>query len=161
VLLNWLKRRSLTQAGRRCWRQREYTQSIHWYEEALALDRSLWGDNHLHVAQDYDNIDVAYRGMGELARAMEYYQKAIAILETISTQHIFLPTPYNHMGIACAHNGDYGRAVEYHEKALFIQRKWAGPMAKRVTKTTETLLGSARAKLEREQRAPDQRLVIR
>ena len=148
---NWFKRRSLTQAGRQYWRQQEYKKSIQCYEDALNLDRSLKGEAHLHVAQDYDNIGVAYRGMGDLDRAIEYYQKAINILEGISPEHIFLPTPYNHIGIAWKYKGDYRRAVEYHEKALLIQRASAGPFAAQVTKTTETLLGSARAKLERQE----------
>ncbi len=154
MFLSWIKnaikRRSLTQSGRQYWRQHQYEKSIQCYEEALRLDRSLKGENHQHVAQDYDNIGIAYRGMDKLDRAIEYYQKAIAILEGISPEHIFLPSPYNHIGIAYQYKGNYRRAIEYHEKAMLIQRKAAGPFVNQVTSTTETLLETARAKLERE-----------
>jgi len=145
-----IKRSSLTQSGRQYWRQGQDERSIECYEEALRLDLSLKGENHQDVAQDYDNIGVAYKGMGEYDRAIEYYRKAIAILEGISPEHILLPAPYNHIGIAYGYKGDYRRAVEYHEKALRIQRKWGGPLAGLATGATETLLGAARAKLERE-----------
>jgi|LGOV01.1.fsa_nt_gb tetratricopeptide (TPR) repeat protein len=150
TLIDWfrtrIKRRTATRKGRQYWREGKYELSVQCYEEALLLDVATKGPQHAHVAQDYDNIGVAYRGMGQYDRAIEYYEKAVAILEEITPEHILLPSPYNHIGIAYRYKNDYDRAVEYHEKALRIQKRWGGPLAGPATRTTETLLEAARAK---------------
>ena len=148
--MHWLRtrrqRKAAMREGREHWRQHNYQKSIECYELALQLDMETKGTDHPHVAEDYDNIGVAYKGMGDFDRAAECLKKAIAILESVSSNHILLPAPYNHLGIVYTELGDYDRAVECHERALAIQRKAAGPFAGAVTRTTEVLLGAARAK---------------
>ena len=146
---NAIKRRSLTHSGRQYWRRKEYEKAIECYEAVLCLDLSFKRKDHRHVAEDYDNIGIGYRGLGDYDRAIEYYLKAIDILERVSPDHILLPSPYNHIGIAYRYKGNYKLAAEYHEKALRIQRMWAGPFVSTVTRTTATLLAAARTELER------------
>src|SRR5262249_4335917 len=89
------------------------------FQDALTICRAALGERHLLVATSYNNLAVAYRDLGEPARAVEYHEKALAIRRAaLGERHTAVATSYNNLAIAYLGLGEPARAVEYHEKAL-------------------------------------------
>ena len=55
-------------------------------EEALALERELHGDTHLHVAQVQENLGRAFHDAGDHARSQAAYEEAILIFRSIPVE---------------------------------------------------------------------------
>jgi hypothetical protein len=67
------------------------------------------------------------KGVGEYSKAIEYYEKALAItLEVHGDQHPTVAIRYNNLGSVCKASGEYSKAIEYFEKALAIDLKVHG-----------------------------------
>jgi len=147
-ILSWFQyqrqRGALVREGKGHWRRGEQDQAITCFEKSLEMDLAVKDADSLEVADDYDNLAVSYKALGDFGRALELLKKATAILESISVQHFMLPRCYNHLGIVYSKLDEYARAVECHEKALAIQKKQLGPFGGSIIKTTQTLLDAAR-----------------
>ena len=65
--------------------------------------------------------------MGDYPKALEYYQKALAIKEKVlGEEHPSTATSYNNIGGVFDSRGDYPKALEYYQKALAIFEKVLG-----------------------------------
>ncbi|MBF0536906.1 MAG: tetratricopeptide repeat protein [Nitrospirae bacterium] len=47
------------------------------------MDTAVYGDNHHYVARDYNNIGSVWDELREKEKALEFYQKALNILESV------------------------------------------------------------------------------
>jgi len=54
-------------------------QAIEYYEQALSVDKEVYGDRHPNVATDLNNIGGAWYALGEQKKALEYYEQALGI----------------------------------------------------------------------------------
>ena len=87
------------------------------------------------------------KGVGEYSRAIEYYEKALAIdLKVHGDQHPEVATCYNNIGLVYYSQGEYSRAIEYYEKALAILLKVHGDGHPN-TKSCAESLAAAKAQL--------------
>ena len=75
----------------------------------------------------YGMLGLAYGNKGEYDKAIEYYEKALAIqLEVHGAEHPDIGTNYNNIGLAYGNKGEYDKAIEYYEKAFAIRLKTLG-----------------------------------
>ena len=69
----------------------------------------------------FNNIGLVYEEQGDYGKALEYYEKALAISEKVlGTDHPSTATTYNNIGGVYRAQGDYGKAYEYYEKAFEV-----------------------------------------
>jgi hypothetical protein len=64
-------------------------------DQALAIDRAVYGDNHPEVAIRLNNLGSAYFALGEKQKAKQYFQSAHAIFN-----HFFGPAHPNTKTVA-------------------------------------------------------------
>jgi len=53
--------------------------AIGYYEQALSIDKAVYGDRHPNVAIDLNNIGSAWYALGDSQRAKECFQQAYDI----------------------------------------------------------------------------------
>jgi tetratricopeptide (TPR) repeat protein len=97
-------------------RAREAVQLLSWAVEAA---RAV-GDRRVEGA-DLGNLGVAYADLGEVQRAMEYYEQALVIAHEIGDRRNEGAWLGN-LGLAYADLGEVRRAIESYEQALVIAR---------------------------------------
>ena len=80
------------------------------------------------MATSYGNIGKAHDNKGELDKALEYYQKALAIyLKQLGPEHPDVAMSYNNMAYVYKAKKDLAKAKEYWAKAYAIRLKKLGP----------------------------------
>jgi len=80
------------------------------------------------VASSYNNIGEVHRNKGEYDKALDHYQKCLAIeLKQLGPEHPDVATSYNNMALAYKAKKDLAKAKEYWEKAYAILSKKLGP----------------------------------
>ena len=70
-------------------------------------------------AISYGNLGLVYQARGELDKAIEYHEKALAISEALSLKQ-GVARNYGNLGLVYQTRGELDKATEYHEKALAI-----------------------------------------
>jgi nephrocystin-3 len=65
------------------------------------------------------------RNRGDLARAEQYYQQALAIFENLAPNSLEMARTLNNLGNVAADRGDLARAEQYYQQALAIFEKLA------------------------------------
>jgi tetratricopeptide (TPR) repeat protein len=71
--------------------------------------------DHLRLGQVYADMSITFRAAGEVDRAIDYGQRALAVAATLG--HVGLQARARHyLGMACYDLGDYPRAVESLEQ---------------------------------------------
>ena len=55
--------KALNAMGLRLYKQGKYKQALDYYEQALAIDKKAYGEEHPAVARDLTNIGAAWFGM--------------------------------------------------------------------------------------------------
>ena len=71
----------LNQAGVVAQTLGQYQKAIGYLELALASDLTTFGEDHLTVARDRNNLGLAWKSLGEAQKAIEYYELALATLK--------------------------------------------------------------------------------
>lgn len=98
----------------------DFNKAIEYYEKALAIDRSIFGDSHESIARDLNNLGNAWREMGNSTKAINLLEQSLGIVNS-SLKNIdpdIVGTLMNNLGSAWYEKSDYSRAIEYFEKAL-------------------------------------------
>ena len=86
--------------------------------------RHALGEKHSDTATTYNNIAVVHDNQGDYDKALEFYQKALAIFEKVlGSEHPSTATTYNNIAFVHYNKGDYDKALEYFQKALTIREK--------------------------------------
>ena len=81
----------------------------------------------LVTASAYHNLASAYYAQGDYAKALEWFEKALAIREKVlGKESPSNATTYNNIALVCDKQGDYAKALEWFEKALEIYEKLLG-----------------------------------
>ena len=80
------------------------------------------------MARSYNNIGLVYDNKGEYDKALEYYQKSLAIkLKQLGPEHPSVAISYHNMAYVYKAKKDLAKAKEYWEKAYAIRLKKLGP----------------------------------
>jgi tetratricopeptide (TPR) repeat protein len=93
---------------------------IHWQEAGLAAAQRL--QNRSHEAIHLCNLGLAFAALGETHRAIELYERAMAIERSIGDER-GVGTNLNNLALAYAELGEIGCAIEYHEQHLALARR--------------------------------------
>ncbi len=98
----------------------DYEMAINYYEEALFIDRSVFGESHHIVARDLNNLGTAWRSSGDSEKAIEYYEQTLSIVrETPGDKHSDISgTVLNNLGLTWGSKGDYLKAIEFYKQSL-------------------------------------------
>ena len=134
----------------------EYKAAVNYYEQALAIDRAVFGESHHTVIRDLNNLGMAWQALAETGKAIKTYEQVLRIVKEFPGEkhpHM-LGTVLNNLGLLWSGKGDYGKAIEYYEQAL---TNWEKIFSKNHPKIAVTLsnLGTAQYALGNLQQAAD------
>ncbi len=119
--------RLLNEAGYTVKEMGENKKAIAYYEQALAIDRKVFGEEHPDVAIDLNNLGAAWSALGENKKAIAYYEQALAIdRKVFGEEHPKVAIRLNNLGMAWSDLGEKKKAIAYYEQALAIDRKVFG-----------------------------------
>ncbi len=98
----------------------EYKTAIKYYEQALAIDRSVFGELHQIVARDLNNLGTAWRSSGDTEKAIEYYERALRIIREAPGEKYpgISGMVLNNLGLTWGSKNDYLKAITYYKQAL-------------------------------------------
>jgi len=117
--------------------------AIKCYEQALEIDREIYGEKHPDVATRLSNLGLAWDSLGDPKKAIGYFEQALEIdREIYGEKHPDVATRLNNLGLAWNSLGDSKKAIEYFEQALSIVREVCGEKHPQVAKMLSNL-GSA------------------
>jgi tetratricopeptide (TPR) repeat protein len=96
-------------------------------EQALALQRKLFGEQHPAVANSLNNLGVVCREQGDLAAARKHIEQALALRRKLfGEQHPDVANSLASLGWLCHARGDLPAARKLFEQALALHRKLHG-----------------------------------
>jgi tetratricopeptide (TPR) repeat protein len=102
-------------------------EAISYYEQALSIDKAVYGDRHPDVARDLNNIGEAWRVLGESKKAIEYLEQALSIdKEVHGNRHPNVAIDLSNIGSAWYALGEPKKAIEYYKQALSIGKEVYG-----------------------------------
>lgn len=119
----------------------EYQEAVKYYDHALDIDRSVYGESHYIIARDLNNLGSAWLSFGEPAKALDYFEQALRIVREFNgDKHPGIAgTTLNNLGSAWSGKGDYDKAVDYFEQALINWDKVYGEKHPNVAITLNNL----------------------
>jgi tetratricopeptide (TPR) repeat protein len=57
--------------------------AVDYYEQALDIDREVYGDRHPSVARDLNNLGGAWDSLGDSKKAVGYFEQALDIFREV------------------------------------------------------------------------------
>jgi tetratricopeptide (TPR) repeat protein len=76
----------------------------------------------------YNNIGILCKSKGDLDKAIEYYEKSLAIrLKNLVADHPDIAISYSNIGFTWKSKGDYDKALDNYKKCLAIRLKILDP----------------------------------
>ena len=70
----------------------------------------------------YNDLGLVYQAKGEWDRAIEFYERSLAIKEKVGDEH-GMSTTLNNLGSVYQDKGEWDRAIEFYERSLAIVEK--------------------------------------
>ena len=88
----------------------------------------MLGPAHPSTAQTYNNLATVYLAMGDYPKALEYYEKALKIVETVlGPEHPYPATTCHNMSHVYLEIHDLDNAIRYSDRALAVFLRVLGP----------------------------------
>ena len=104
-----------------------HNQAMEFGTKALDIRLSIFGENHLAVANSYNSIGLTYGYLGDQKNALKYLLKALDIKRSsFGENHPSVAISYNNAGSTYGELSNHKMALEYLLKALDIQRSLFG-----------------------------------
>jgi tetratricopeptide (TPR) repeat protein len=104
-----------------------YDRAIERFEQALAIQRELHGDEHPSVSATLTNLAIAFASRGDLDQAFALDARALELERKIfGEEHPRVARLLASTGIDLHHRGEYEAAVERLEQALAMQERLMG-----------------------------------
>lgn len=94
--------------------RKDFEEALDYLKQALALKLKYDPEN---VAKNYTNIGVAFEGIGDSTKALEYYFKGLEAAEKINNK-IDMSTAVNNIGSWYYEKQDYKKAKPYLKRAI-------------------------------------------
>lgn len=114
-----LKANLFNDLGRCYYKILEFQPALNWYQRALEIRQSIFGDWHADTAESLNDIAVVYSDFDEHERALEYDKKALEIrLKVLGEHNHDTALSYMNIGGSYARVGEYERAIECAQKSL-------------------------------------------
>jgi tetratricopeptide (TPR) repeat protein len=108
-------------------RQGKYAEAQPLSEQALAIRRRLFSEDHPLTASAYNELASNLDDQGKYADAQPLYEKALAIRRRLlGDDHPLTALSYNDLASSLDGQGDYAAAQPLYEKALAIRRRLLG-----------------------------------
>ena len=105
----------------------DHANSIQYYNQALDLAMSNFGEMHFLTANIYNNLCFYYIATGEYAKALEYTKKATKIYEAVlDPDDPTIATSYNNIGHAYSEIGNIDSALMYYNKSVSMEERILG-----------------------------------
>jgi tetratricopeptide (TPR) repeat protein/GTPase SAR1 family protein len=118
-------------------------QAMRYIQQALEIDRAVYGKRHPKVASDLNNLGEVLRDLGKPNKAIDYYQQALEIYrEVCGEEDHKLADTLNNLGMAMDSLGEYKKSLNYFQQALDIDSKVYGEEHQNVASRLNNL-GSA------------------
>jgi eukaryotic-like serine/threonine-protein kinase len=115
----------------------QYERSLELAEQAVSLQRSLHGDNHLRVAQSLNNLGQTLRALAHYKEAIEAHLAALDIIrfEEPVFEPVTLADTHHHLGRAYYSAEQYDEALTSFERALSLRQRAFGAESLPVAET--------------------------
>ncbi len=105
----------------------EFDKAIRYFEQALAVFRQVFGEEHPKVSINWSNLGAAWAEKGEYNKAIDYYEKALVVdCKLYGDGHPNVATRWFNLGNAWKNKGEIDQAIGYYEKALAAFRQVFG-----------------------------------
>lgn len=105
----------------------DYDKALDYYQKALPLNISKYGQASPDVAMCYSNIGLVLYYQGNYHEALCFHQNAMTIrLEIYGEQHQSVANTYSNIGLVYDCQGLYAEAMDYYQKALKIRKSIYG-----------------------------------
>ena len=105
-----------------------YAEAVGLYTAELAAEEAKPKPSWVQLSYLNDLLGVALNKAGQYDKALEYYQKSLAIdLKQLGPEHPNVAASYNNMAYVFKAKKDLPKAKEYWEKAYAIRLKKLGP----------------------------------
>lgn len=112
----------LTNIGTTYWELKQSTESLTWFEAALALETSIESSELARLLTNYGNVK---DDMNDPYGAIPLYQRALAIREAEGDE-LQIAVVLHNLGSVYAAVGDKSHAYGYYQRALLIREKVQG-----------------------------------
>jgi tetratricopeptide (TPR) repeat protein len=105
----------------------KFKEAITCYEQALSIDREVYGERHPDVATRLNNLGGAWDALGKPEKAINYYEQALSIdREVYGERHPAVATRLNNLGSAWDALGKPEKAINYIQQAYDIFQEFFG-----------------------------------
>ncbi|VFM95071.1 MAG: Tetratricopeptide repeat-containing protein [Candidatus Kentron sp. G] len=113
----------LDRAGTYLQTRGEYAEARPLYEQALAIRRAVFGNEHPEVATDLNNLAELLKTQGQYAEARRLYEEALAIRRAaLGDKHPDTAQSLNNLALLLKTEGEYAEARLLYEQTLAIHR---------------------------------------
>jgi tetratricopeptide (TPR) repeat protein len=94
------------------------------WDEALEIWKALERED---LPEDLEgtlasDLGLLYKQKGEWGKAIDYYQRSLAICEKVGDEHL-MATIFNNLGVVYKAKGEWDKAIEYYQRSLEIREK--------------------------------------
>jgi tetratricopeptide (TPR) repeat protein len=121
----------------------DFRKAIKYYEQALSIDKEVYGERHPSVATILSNIGLAWNDTGEHKKAIDYFEQALSIdKEVYGDMHVDVAIRLNCIGTAWLALGEYKTAIDYCRQALYIFKHVYGNIHPDVAKALNNIGGA-------------------
>jgi tetratricopeptide (TPR) repeat protein len=124
----WDAARLLNRTGLYLSKRARYQEAEPLYQQALSIDKQVYGPDHPEVATIFNNLAELYRNQGKYAQAEPLYQRALAISEQqLGAEHPATALSLNNLALLYENQGKYAQAEPLYQRALAIKEQQLGP----------------------------------
>jgi tetratricopeptide (TPR) repeat protein len=105
----------------------QYEKAIDFYQMCLNIQLKTLGEEHIDLADTYNNIGIVYDDKGEYEKAIDFYQKSLDIrLKILGEEHPYVAKSINNLGVVYYNKGEYEKSVVFLQNSLDILLKTLG-----------------------------------
>lgn len=102
-------------------------EAMSYYQKALEVTTSLYGENHPEMGLLYNNIGGIHYGLGDYGQAADHFLRTANIFrDNYGENHIRVAGGYNNAGVAYIQMNDFKNAAEMLERAQRIKEEVLG-----------------------------------
>ena len=130
----------LNEVGFTLYNMGDQRKAIEYFEQALTIDRNVYGESHPKVAIRLNNLGSAWQALGDQRKAIAYYEQALTIDRNVyGDEHPNVAIRLNNLGSTYLEQGQKEKAKAYLEQAYKIKLKFYGPEHPHTKATAEWL----------------------
>jgi CHAT domain-containing protein len=134
--LTWSTRAKLV------WTQRKFYEAIDYYQKSLERKQAFYGENHIEVASDAEEIGSVYLYDLQNPHQSEiYHQQALSIRENLNDSSHFRTNCLYHLTYSSRLRGDFLKALSYGTGVLQNYESMPNPKFSNIVRANAALAG--------------------